>query len=382
MFRPTGSSIALTALALTAAPAAGQFVPPTSVPKSAGFGSHVGVELGVGLRGLSYTRSVIVPTATDYVLTFRGIADPTGGFRADLGATLRPGQRLSYSAYATATTLDRNRFYGVGNLTEATRGADFYRLDQFRIELGLAARLGLGSRNEIVAGPFFRRMNTDARLGLDDRREASDEDDDGLMALLQPYGAGTLRQLGFRTDLRLSTEGPDSGRRTGIRFYGGGTAYAAALDMREPVLSMYGDTKAFVRIAAPLEPILYVRGAVQKVIGDYPFQDAAYLGGRGSLRGFEKQRFAGDLSVLGSTELYGTAARLRVRGRPVTTGFMLLADVGRMYADSTPAGSAHFAAGGGLWFRDELTNTEVTISVADGGAGPRLYLSLGSAFWQ
>ena len=369
--------MALAALGVSVAPLAAQQVPVS--PAFGGFKAHLGVEIGASLFGISATRSVMIPTAEDYVLNARAVVDPLGRFQADLGATLRPGNRLSYSAYATASSLDNNRFYGWGNQTDATYGTSFHQL-----ETGLQASLRLGpERNRITAGPFYRMLQTDRELEIDHANsDPGETDDGGVMRLLSPYGSGSFRQLGLRTDLRLSTEGPEAGKRIGVRFYGGGTAYAAVLDMREPVFSMYGDAKAFVRLPAPGRPVLYVRGALQKVIGDYPFQDAAYLGGRNSLRGFEKQRFAGDFSVLWSGELYQKVGRLRVRHRPITAGVMLLADVGRVFDAGVSVGSSHLAAGGGLWFRDEITGTEVTVSVVEGGLGPRLYVGLGSAFWR
>jgi len=373
--------IASAALLTVTPSAVAQWVPRAQPAQASGFSSHLGVEVGLGLGGFSYTRSMLVPTARDYVVNFKGVGDPTGRYSVDLGVTLRPDERLSYSAYATATTRDRNRFYGWGNATEVSALTNFNLLDQFRFETGLAARLGFGDRNEIVAGPFFRRTRTADGFDVDDRPDAS-PDAIGVVRSLQPYGAGTFDQLGLRADLRVSTAGPESGRRVGIRFYGGSAAYAAALDVKSPLLSLYGDAKAFLSLSAPLDPVLYVSGAVQRVIGDAPFQDAAYLGGRSSLRGFEKQRFAGDLAMAGSAELYATAGQVRIRHRPVTVGFMLLADAGRMYAGGVSEGPVRLGAGGGLWFRDELTNTEVTVSVADGGAGPRLYVALGSSFWR
>jgi hypothetical protein len=381
MLRNGTASLAAAALLLAASPAQAQWVPRAPSPQAGGLSSHIGVDLGIGLGGASYTRSVLVPTASDYILNFRGVGDPTGSYGVDLGFTVRPGQRLSYSAYATATSRDRNRFYGWGNRTEVSGVSNFHSLDQFRLETGLSARLALGARNEIVGGPFFRQTRTADGFDLDDRPFASPETV-GVIRSLEPYGAGTFNQLGFRTDLRLATEGPGAEHDVGIRFYGGGTAYAPAMDMRSPVLSVYGNAKAFLRLPTALDPVLFVGGAVERVFGEAPFQDAAYLGGRNSLRGFEKQRFAGDLGLLGSAELYATAGRVRVRERPITMGFMLLADAGRMYADGVSEGPMHFAAGGGLWFRDEITGTEITVSVADGGAGPRLYVGLGSAFWR
>lgn len=381
MLRTGTATLVAAALLLAAPPAEAQWLPRTPLPQTGGLSSHIGVDVGIGLGGASYTRSVLVPTATDYILSFRGVGDPTGSYSVDLGFALRPAERLSYSAYATATTRDRNRFYGWGNQTEVSGISNFHSLEQFRLETGLSARLALGERNELVAGPFFRQTRTADGFDLDDRPNASPETV-GVIRSLQPYGAGTLNQLGFRTDLRLATEGPGPENGVGIRFYGGGAAYAPALDMQSPVLSLYGNAKAFVRLPTALDPVFYVGGAIERVFGEVPLQDAAYLGGRNSLRGFEKQRFAGDLGLLGSAELYATAGRVRLRDRPITLGFMLLADAGRMFADGVSEGPTHFAAGGGLWFRDEITHTEVTVSIADGGAGPRLYVGLGSAFWR
>jgi hypothetical protein len=345
---------------------------------------HLGVEYGVHLFGLTASRSALVPTADDYIFAVRGVADPLGRFGADVSATLRPRDRVSLSAFAEVSTLDDNRFYGLGNRTDASNGSVFYRLEQLRFETGLAARIRLGpERNQLIFGPFYRMLDTDRELeaGLPDG-ESIQADDGGIIRDLQPYGAGAFRQLGLRADLRLGTEGPETGRRLGVRFYGGGTAFAAALDMREPVLSMYGDVKAFVALPGAGDPVLYVRTVAQRVFGDFAFQDAAYLGGSSSLRGVQNRRFAGDLALLGSAELYGTLGEVGLGGRDITTGVMLLGDVGRVFNDGISLGSRHWGVGGGIWLRDHRTGTELTVSVAEAGYGPRLFVGFGSPFWR
>jgi len=152
--------------------------------------------------------------------------------------------------------------------------------------------------------------------------------------------------------------------------------------MREPVLSLYSDAKAFLRLPGPADPILYVRGTVERVFGAAPFHGAAYLGGSRSLRGFSRQRFAGDVAVLGSTELYGTFGQLRVRGRPIGFGGMLLADVGRVYSRGLSVGPRHLGVGGGVWLRDHRTGRELTAAVAQGSRGPRFYIAFGEPFWR
>lgn len=362
------------------------FVSPQPDSARASFRDHLSVEYGLSLFGLSAYRSAIVPTARDYVLSFRGLIDPLGRYRTDFAATLNPSQRLALTAFATASTLERNRFYGYGNASIASQPTAFYRLDQMFFETGLSAGVSLGApRNQISAGPFYRFFKTDRELpegppDADDEKEAVDGG--GVMRLLRPYGVGAFKQIGIRSDLRLSTEGPRAGHTLGVRFYGGGAFSPPALSVRAPVLSLYSDAKAFVRIPGPADPILYVRGTAQRVFGAAPFQDAAYLGGSSSLRGLARQRYAGDLALTFSGELYGTLGQLRVVRRPITFGAMALADVGRVFNDGLSIGPRHLGAGGGVWLRDERTGREVTLSVAKSAGGPRLYFAFGEPFWR
>jgi len=160
---------------------------------------HLSIAFGAHVAGASAYRSLIVPRATDYVLSFRGLLDPLGRYRADFGATLNPSQRISLTAFATASTLERNRFYGYGNASAAPQPAAFYRLDQMFFETGLSASMSLGaSRNAISFGPFYRLLNTDRELPdgteEDEEEEQSEAvDGGGVMKLLKPYGAGAFR---------------------------------------------------------------------------------------------------------------------------------------------------------------------------------------------
>ncbi len=325
------------------------------------------------------------------MLSFRGLIDPLGRYRTNFEATLNPNQRISLTAFATASTLERNRFYGYGNASVAPQPTSFYRLDQSLFETGLSVGISLGpSRNQISFGPFYRMLNTDRELDesqpeadrLHDDEAGETVDGGGVMKLLRPYGAGAFKQFGFRTDLQLSTEGPRAGNSLGVRFYGGGVFSPAFLSVREPVVSIYSDVKAFLRLPGPTDPILYVRGAAQRVLGAAPFQDAAYLGGRSSVRGVTRQRYAGDVAVMFSGEVYSTLGQLRLVRRPIAFGAMVLADAGRVYNDGLSIGPRHLGVGGGVWLRDDRTGREVTLSVAKAAGGPRLYFAFGEPFWR
>jgi hypothetical protein len=96
-------------------------------------------------------------------------------------------------------------------------------------------------------------------------------------------------------------------------------------------------------------------------MGDYPYQDAAYIGGgglptkaieepRNTLRGFRSRRFGGDSSLYENTDL-----RLRL-GQitlivPCHVGVFGLFDVGRVFLKGEANDDTwHTSYGGGIWF--------------------------------
>ena len=91
------------------------------VAPPSGLGDHLSVELGVHVAGFSAYRSVVAPRQTDYVFSVRGLLDPLGRYKADLAATLNPSQRLSLSAFATASSSRRERSTSTKRRSRADR---------------------------------------------------------------------------------------------------------------------------------------------------------------------------------------------------------------------------------------------------------------------
>jgi outer membrane translocation and assembly module TamA len=108
---------------------------------------------------------------------------------------------------------------------------------------------------------------------------------------------------------------------------------------------------------------LGLRAAGTILDGDYPYFDAAFLGGLGSLRGFDRERFAGDASALGAAELRATLGKVWLIV-PATLHLFGFAEAGRVFADGEESEQWHPAYGGGV----ALTVVEPanTISVSVG----------------
>lgn len=139
--------------------------------------------------------------------------------------------------------------------------------------------------------------------------------------------------------------------------------------------SVGGEARTYLALGAG--PVLALRAGGETALGEFPFQEAAFLGGPGSLRGYPYQRFAGDAAAFGSAELRQPLGQVKllVRGR---LGVFALADAGRVWFDGESDGGWHTDVGGGLWF--ETLGYVGTFTVARGDDNIRWYAGLGLPF--
>ena len=124
-----------------------------------------------------------------------------------------------------------------------------------------------------------------------------------------------------------------------------------------------------------------VNASYSAIVGGYGntvSDESAFIGGRGTVRAMEAQRYAGDASLYGTSELRIPVAKLRVI-LPLDVGVLGFVEAGRVYVDGDSPGGWHSAAGGGLWFGiiDPGTGFSVTLTNA---AEKRLVLGTGLKF--
>ena len=110
-------------------------------------------------------------------------------------------------------------------------------------------------------------------------------------------------------------------------------------------------------------PILAVRAGGERVWGDFPFYESAFLGGGSTLRGYTGQRFAGDMMAFGGAELRMPLMRLNLGARGIF-GVMGLMDTGRVWYEGESYGPLHTGIGGGVFFH--AIGQTVTLTVASG----------------
>lgn len=113
--------------------------------------------------------------------------------------------------------------------------------------------------------------------------------------------------------------------------------------------------------------------------GYYPFYKGATIGGKKTLRGFPRDRYVGDYSLMGSAELrfYLTKVFFLV---PFKLGMNLFSDCGRVFLEGETSNLWHTSYGGGFWFSFNKRMINFSINYAKSPETFRIYLSLGQMF--
>ncbi len=321
---------------------------------------------GVARTGYGFRRS---PYA--YTLTLRaGHATGDGWGRLELfGDVRREGSEAHLTASASYSGIDVLRYHGLGNDSPGGSSSSPFRaeLDQFR----LASALVLPVRSHVILsiGPWLSVSRTE--------REAS-----SFFSAVSDtlYGAGSFTRGGVEAGLDFDTRDAHTAPTRGFLFRASGNLVPGLGDVRNAYARLGGEARTYVTAAGtPLRPTLALRARGVTIVGEAPFQDAAFLGGRHSLRGWSRERFAGDAAVSGSAELRVRLSRFRLM-LPGDFGVFALADVGRVYVDGASPGGWHAGSGGGIWFAFIDRASTMTISVAHGPERTAVYAGLDFVF--
>ncbi len=214
------------------------------------------------------------------------------------------------------------RFHGLGNKTEIRRPSSFYKVTRYSLDIAPALEYrgadyvgemsgftlaSLRSRLNIQFGPVIKYSNTPSGSNkgtligsLDDRL----------------YGMGAFGQIGAQGEVTFDTRDNPGYPTRGVRIRIGGAIYPEFWSVDSSFGSIRGEASTYLTAPVATHPTLALRGGARKVWGTYPFFESAFLGGTGvigsgisggNLRGFQKNRFAGD------TALYGNSGAFRHR---------------------------------------------------------------------
>jgi len=261
-------------------------------------------------------------------------------------------------------------WFGMGNGTDRSLGARAYAvdLDALRLESRLVVRVGRGAQVEL--GTYAVRTWSRAK------------DLDGLFRSAGDtlYGTDTFVRFGAQAAFQLDRRYRGAGVTRGMFLRVSLRGLPPIQDVRKAYARTDAEIRAYFPVGGcPGAPTLALRAGGAKLFGPFPMQDAAFLGGRRTLRGWQSERFAGDASVYAGAE---ARAPLRRAGGPLPgrLGLFGQVDVGRVYVGDASPGGWHAGFGGGAWLVPDRWSSTLTLGLARSREGTILYAGLDFPF--
>lgn len=327
-----------------------------------GFSTDIGLFLGGGILTTRYGFRKI-PYASRHLFRagYATIAR-TGRFEYE-GSFPRENSSLYRMLSARVSGIEILRFYGIGNETSSDESEDFYKIRQAMISLFPAARYLFSPQLEVYGGPEIKFSFLK-------------DDPNTLLGQLRPYGVGDFGQFGLRLGMRYDSRDPSRATSPGFRLRAEGFLYPHAWNVYRVFGGIEGDVAGYLPVFGRV--VFALRGGGKKVYGTYPYQEAAYLGGKSTIRGFARDRFAGDASLYGNAELRLTLGKA-VLVLPGEVGVFGLADMGRVFVRGESSNKWHSSYGGGLFFSVLDLSTIFSITVATCEERTSVYFMAG--FW-
>ena len=178
--------------------------------------------------------------------------------------------------------------------------------------------------------------------------------------------------------LRIDTRDQRVAATRGVLLTAAGSAYPKLWDVTDAFGEGHAEAATYLTASMPLRPTLALRVGGKKVWGRFPFQEAAFIGGASTVRGFNEHRFAGSAAIYGNVELRLKVARFSV-ALPADWGVFGLVDGGRVYVAAEASDRWHVAAGGGIWFAFLNSRNTVSVSVARSAERTAAYVRGGFA---
>ena len=298
---------------------------------------------------------------------------------------------LDAKIYLKYSGLQVIRFNGFGNETEIPRPSSFYQVEQnyfafapsleFRAEEHTGDMESLRSKLTLGLGPIIKYSNT----------PLSSNKDKFIGSLDHPvYGTDSFGQVGAQGEIAYDTRNNPRYATQGFFVRVAGVVYPGVWDVASAFGSIAGEARTYATARMPTNPTLALRAGGKKVWGTFPFHESAFLGGPGltgsgtsdgNVRGFRKNRFAGDATLYGSSELRLVLARIKLL-LPGELGLFGAVDAGRVIFAEDPddADTWHTGVGGGLWLSFLRRWQTLSVAVVNGDDLTGVYMRAGLVF--
>ena len=259
--------------------------------------------------------------------------------------------RIHWMVGAGVSDLEVISFHGLGNRSPGG-DEDFFRVNQRQWNLEPSIGIRVSTKNDLSFGPVFKFSEMDAGPNT-------------FVSTTRPYGSGDFGQAGAALRLQVDERDDPVYPTRGLRAEVEAAVYPAVWDVQNTFGSLRAVAMGYLRIPVPTHPVLALRVGGKKVMGDFPFYEAAFLGGEATIRSLTYQRYAGDTELDGTAELRFRLANVHFIF-PLDVGVFPLVEAGRVWSDGASPGGWHKAYGGGVWIGLPDPSKSLSISVTDG----------------
>ena len=184
--------------------------------------------------------------------------------------------------------------------------------------------------------------------------------DDSLLAIESPYGFDEFGQLGIQAHFAYDSRRDLPTLSSGFDVDSTATYYPKVWDVEDDYGVLEGTATGHIQVARPVTVALLFGG--KKAWGEFPYFDAAYLGGEDVFSGYNWNRFAGDGMLRAGARLRWAFAHVRF-AVPGDLGLTLRADTGRTFLDGEDSSLWHsqFMAGAFYAAFDRLLLFEIGV---------------------
>ncbi len=344
------------------------------------YASELDLLLGAGFRRTAWGfRSL--PEASLQDVSFLWSTGEGEGRLSYSGLFREPGSRTPFALEGLASGIERINFFGYGNETVKPDSKSQYRTLENVFSLTPSLRLELAHELQLHADAVLRLSDTPT-------------DRDNVLNQVQAYGRGRFTEAGLRAGVRYDSRGvgerllsgglfetvaPEGKRLLDARVEAATFYFPALLDVEKAFGGLEGEAAGYLGpSSSPVQLAARVGG--RRMWGTYPWLESAFIGGRASLRGYSRNRFAGDGSLYGSLEARVWMFTANVPPIPLRVGVLGFGDVGRVWLSGEASEVWHPSWGSGVMLQPVATPYVITVAWASGREGSRWYFGYGFFF--
>lgn len=308
---------------------------------------------------------------TEQISARAGLATETGRYRFDAVGELRDWFRgVSTFLQLHASQLDLSNFFGLGNETMYSPSLDhtgFYKVDQRQIYFRTTIDFTITTNTSADIGSTIKLIDNNPKPGT------------LLDTLRLSYYNKSLTFLNLSARIQVDSRDAEKLPTRGLYLRAEVSYLPRMFDNANTFYKLQCEARTYFTSVNIQAVTIAVRAAGEKIWGNHPFFESAFLGGNESLRGFERQRFAGDASLLGGVELRARVIQIPFLV-PLWAGISGFAETGRVFVDSEESNRWHNAIGGGLWFSIIKPEYLVSFNLASSKDEVVFYMTLGFMF--